>query len=66
MKSLNIAPPIAPDELIPAAGFYEDVANVFCIKSNSAVICFCSTVAECEIIVECKVANVARKHLNIK
>jgi hypothetical protein len=62
----NIATPIPPEALIQETVSFDDAANRFCVKSNSAVICFCSSVADCSLLVECGVANKSCNYLNIK
>jgi len=58
MKSkMNLAPAIEPEYLEQETCLYEDVENRHCIKSGSRVICYCSDVKECELIVNCKIFN---------
>ena len=69
MENANIAPPIPPEYLEQAVIYDEelDYNNKFCILHNfSTNLCFCSEAAECDLFVECKMSNIARKSLNIK
>jgi len=69
MENPNIAPPIPKEFLEQGVIYFDelDYNNKFCIRNNfSSNLCFCTDVSECDLLVECKMANIARKQLNIK
>ena len=63
MNTNKIAPPIEPEYLIQVVG---DEANTFCLKTNSAAICYCTNAAECNSFAQCLMANKTLKELKIK
>ena len=62
----NIAPPIDPEYLNQEVAYFDDEVNTFCIKTNSAAICFCTNSGECSSFAQCFQANKTLKELKIK
>ena len=66
MNTNKIAPSIEPEYLNQEVAYFEDEVNTFCLKTNSAAICYCTNDAECNSFAQCLMANKTLKELKIK